>query len=65
MITNYCDECVNFQPGESEKNLCALAKKLSFKAPENMFQVMSHEWGHYFEACKDFKKIEEDGKIQN
>jgi hypothetical protein len=30
-----------------------------------MLQVMSHEWGHYFEGCKDFKKIEEDGKIQN
>jgi hypothetical protein len=55
MIKHYCDECANFQPGKSEKNLCALGKELEFKVPKDMIDIVLRDWGHYKEYCQDFK----------
>lgn len=59
MITHYCDECANFQSGNTEKKLCALQKKLLFKAPKDMIDILLKDWGHYQVDCKSFKKKEE------
>lgn len=60
MIRHYCDECVNFRPGNPGKKLCALGKILSFKAPKDMTDISFRNWGHYKEDCKDFKKEKDD-----
>lgn len=60
MIVHYCDECANFRPGRPEKELCALAKKLSFKVPVSMMQILQDDWGHYFKNCKDFIRNEKE-----
>lgn len=59
MITHYCDECANFQPGNTEEKLCALKKKLLFKVPKDMIDILLKDWGHYQENCESFKKKEE------
>ncbi len=56
----FCDLCIHFNPTDNPKtpikDLCALKKKLEFKADVKGFG----DWGFYYKGCKDYKHYQAD-----
>ena len=57
----YCDECIHFVPGESEKrsysSLCDLKHEMEFKEPCSWIALKTFDYGFHHKSCKDFQKV--------